>query len=71
MLPRDCLLDLVSRRYTQTEIASGTGITQPTISRVLAGSGMTYENGARVVDYYETQKSKGFPKRDTEEEAAA
>lgn len=51
--PKDMVQALVDMGLTQTKIAADAGVTQPTISRALAGNGVTYENGKKIEEYYD------------------
>lgn len=55
---KDMVQALLDLGLTQTKIASEAGVTQPTISRALAGNGVSYENGKNIEAYYESQISK-------------
>jgi transcriptional regulator with XRE-family HTH domain len=60
--PKDMVQALLDLGLTQTKIASEAGVTQPTISRALAGNGVSYENGKKIEAYYESQiLSQPFP----------
>jgi predicted transcriptional regulator len=39
---------LIGHGLTQVQIAAEAGVTQPTVSRALAGKGVTYENGKKI-----------------------
>jgi transcriptional regulator with XRE-family HTH domain len=43
---------LIGKGMTQTKIAEESGLNQPTISRALSGSGLSYENGKKVEELY-------------------
>ena len=51
---KDTVQALLDLGLTQTKIAEDSGVTQPTISRVLSGNGVSYENGKKIESYYET-----------------
>lgn len=50
--PKDMVSALINKGLTQTQIASEAGITQPTVSRALAGKGVNYENGKKIESLY-------------------
>ena len=43
---------LISAGYSQTSLAAASGLPQPTISRILAGRGVSYDNGKRLETFY-------------------
>lgn len=50
--PQDMVRALVAQGFSQTRIAAGSGVTQPTISRANAGHGVSYGNGKRIEAFF-------------------
>jgi predicted transcriptional regulator len=50
--PKSMVQALLDRGFTQTKIATTAGVTQPTISRALAGKGVSYENGKKIENFF-------------------
>jgi predicted transcriptional regulator len=50
---REMAQSLIEMGYSQTGISEGSGVRQPTISRVLAGRGVSYESGKKIESFYE------------------